>query len=198
MAKNTPWWESVLQSGTMTNETARSLGVPHLSKPTVQPYVDPLYADEPAIGAQQQAYNTGLPRTAPATSYPEPTSSNSKLIDAVSTVAPSTIAPTTGIDSIGGDIPLNRVGGLDAGGSSDYINQPKGSENSLFSMFTGKDGVANIGSLVGGAAGLFQTYTGYKQQQDTAKTNSLYRRLQEDEAKYRTKYRDSWADTKWS
>lgn len=80
---------------------------------------------------------------------------------------------------------------------------PLRSNNSSFlgsvgDFLSGKDGASNLGSLLGGIGGIAQAYIGYKQQKDTAKTNSLYRRLTEKEDAYREKFRNTWGSMNFS
>ena len=70
-------------------------------------------------------------------------------------------------------------------------NQDTGSSflGAAGNFFGGKDGMSNAGSLFGSIAGLGQMYIANKQQKDTAKTNSLYRRIMNDEHARTNKFR---------
>ena len=69
-------------------------------------------------------------------------------------------------------------------------NQFMGSTGSSFlDAISGKTGMSYLGSLLGGVTGLYAMNLSNRQQKDTAATNSLYRRIMNDEHNRTNKFR---------
>jgi len=100
------------------------------------------------------------------------------------------MSPIAPIYDNGGGLTTNDPYNLDYS-NFNMQNQQNGSNflGAVGNFFGGKDGMSNLGSTLGGIAGLGQMYLGYKQQKDAQKTNSLYRRIMEDEHNRTNKFR---------
>ena len=104
------------------------------------------------------------------------------------------MSPIAPIYDNGGGLTTNDPYNLDYSNFNMQNQQSGGS--SLFSNIGnylgmgGKDGMSNLGGILGGAAGLYGMYIGHQAQKDNEKNNSLYRRITNEEHERTKQFRN--------